>query len=467
MLLTITTTHRPATDLGYLVHKNPFRSQQVELAFGSVNVFYPEATQERCTLALLLDVDPIRLVRGKGGFNTSMPLEQYVNDRPYVCSSFLSVALSQAFGQTLHGKCRERPELVETEMPLTARMPVLPCRGGHGFLNRLFEPLGYSVSARRLPLDPESPDWGESPYYTVELTKATTVKELFNHLYVLIPVLDNQKHYYVDQEEIEKLIRRGEGWLAGHPERQEIARRYLKHKSSFAREALARLMEINPAEEQTAVDTESQTEDRVETRLNLGEERLGTVVSVLKASGATNVLDLGCGEGRLLQRLLSDRQFTQIVGLDVSVRALEIAAARLRLSDLPERQRQRIQLLHGSLMYRDRRLEGFDAAAVIEVVEHLDPARLKAFERVLFEFARPATVVLTTPNREYNPTWEAVGSARLRHPDHRFEWSRSEFQAWAAEVAHRYGYLARFLPVGPVSDALGAPTQMGVFELAK
>ena len=464
MLLTITTTHKPATDLGYLVHKNPYRCQQTELSFGSLDIFFPEATKDRCTLALLLDVDPIGLVRGKNNARTSVPLEQYVNDRPYVCSSFLSVALSRAFGQALQGRCKERPELVETMMPLTVNMSVLPCRGGEEFLKRLFEPLGYSLAATRHPLDVEFPDWGDSPYYTVELCKETTVKELLNHLYVLIPVLDNQKHYYVGKNEIDKLMRRGEGWLATHPEREGITRRYLKYQSSYAREALARLMEINPAEDELFDEAKAQPEDRMEERLKLNEERLGTVLSALKASGAEKVLDLGCGGGKLLQILLKEKQFTRIVGLDVSFKVLEIASDRLHLAEMPAKQRERIELLHGSLIYRDRRLENYDAAAVVEVVEHLDKARLKAFERVLFEFAKPNTVVLTTPNREYNRMWEAVGPDKLRHQDHRFEWTRSEFRQWAEGVARQHGYAAKFLPVGPVDEELGAPTQMCIFS---
>jgi 3' terminal RNA ribose 2'-O-methyltransferase Hen1 len=465
MLLTITTTHKPATDLGYLVHKNPYRCQQTELSFGSLDIFFPEATKDRCTLALLLDVDPIGLVRGKNNARTSVPLEQYVNDRPYVCSSFLSVALSRAFGQALQGRCKERPELVETMMPLTVNMSVLPCRGGEEFLKRLFEPLGYSLAATRHPLDVEFPDWGDSPYYTVELCKETTVKELLNHLYVLIPVLDNQKHYYVGKNEIDKLMRRGEGWLATHPEREGITRRYLKYQSSYAREALARLMEINPAEDELFDEAKAQPEDRMEERLKLNEERLGTVLSALKASGAEKVLDLGCGGGKLLQILLKEKQFTRIVGLDVSFKVLEIASDRLHLAEMPAKQRERIELLHGSLIYRDRRLENYDAAAVVEVVEHLDKARLKAFERVLFEFAKPTTVVLTTPNREYNRMWEAVGPDKLRHQDHRFEWTRSEFREWAEGVARQHGYAAKFLPVGPMDEELGAPTQMCIFSL--
>lgn len=201
--------------------------------------------------------------------------------------------------------------------------------------------------------------------------------------------------------------------------------------------------------------------------MSLNEQRLGAVMAAVRGSGGRRVLDLGCGEGKLLRELLKDQQFEEIVGMDVSIRSLETARDRLKLDRMPERQAARIKLIHGSLIYRDRRLEGFDAAAVVEVVEHLDPPRLASFERAVFEFARPGTVVLTTPNREYNVTWENVGAERFRHPDHRFEWTRAEFQDWAEGVADRHGYTVRFLPIGPVDETLGSPTQMAVFRRAE
>jgi 3' terminal RNA ribose 2'-O-methyltransferase Hen1 len=464
MLLTVTTTHKPATDLGFLLHKHPERFQSYDLSFGRVHVFYPEVSPERCSACLLLDVDPVGTVRGKGAGEGL--LAQYVNDRPYVASSLLSVALSQVFGSALQGRCKDRPELATTALPLEARLDVVPVRGGERFLRSVFEPLGYSVEAVRHALDERFSEWGESPYFSVTIRKLTPLSNLLAHLYVLVPVFDNQKHYFVGEDELEKLLAKGTGWLSSHPEREEISRRYLKHQPSLFRQALARL--VQEEQPSAATDDEQRPADRpeeiLEQPLSLHEERIGAVLAALRGSGAKRVLDLGCGEGKLLRELLKDKQFEEIVGMDVSIRSLETARDRLNLDRLSERQAARIKLIHGSLIYRDRRLEGFAAAAVVEVVEHLDPPRLWAFERALFEFARPKTVVLTTPNREYNIKWENVGTERLRHPDHRFEWTRQEFRDWAEGVAGRHGYGVRFVPVGPVDQAVGSPTQMGVFQ---
>ena len=510
MLMTLTSTHEAATDLGFLLRKNPARPQSFSLSFGKAHVFYPEATSERCTVALLVEIDPVGLVRNRRGpSGEGGALEQYVNDRPYAASSFLSVAIADVFGSALAGKSKERPELADVPLPLSVTFSALPCHGGDEFLRKLFDPLGYTVSARRLPLDAKFPDWGESSYFHVELNARLPLRQLLSHLYVLVPVLDNDKHYWVGDDEVEKLLRHGEGWLTSHPEREAITRRYLKHQRSLVDDALAQLTdgsEPNPdavaekrdAEEaaleqhvaqvsKPAVSPTSKSADvrtvksgkvvaafaGLETRdtadlevcatPTLNEQRLGAVLAALKSAGAARVLDLGCGEGRLLQALLKEKQFTEIVGMDVSHRALEIASDRLHYDRLPPMQKERIRLLHGSLIYRDQRLAGFDAAAVVEVIEHLDAARLAAFERVLFECAKPKNIVITTPNHEYNVKWKTLPAGKFRHRDHRFEWTRAEFQAWANKVAARSGYNARFLSVGPEDSTVGSPTQMAVF----
>ena len=464
MLLTITYTGNPATDLGYLLHKSPSRVHSFEQVFGKAHVFYPETSAQRCTAALLLEIDPIGLVRNRRGpSGEAHMLEQYVNDRPYAASSFLSVAIARTFGTAITGRSKERQELAEIPLPLEARIAVLPCRGGENLLRRLFEPLAYEVAAIRHALDTRFPEWGESPYFTVTLKATVRLSDLLTHLYVLIPVLDDDKHYWVGDEEVDKLLRHGEGWLRAHPERELITNRYLKHQKRLAREALTRLIGEEEPEAEEMAEIHTREEEAIEKPISLAEQRMGAVMAALRSSGAKRVLDLGCGEGRLLRELLKDKTFAEIVGLDVSHRVLEIAAQRLHLENLPTMQKDRIRLLHGSLTYRDARLAGYDAATVVEVIEHQDAPRLAAFERVLFEFAHPQTVVVTTPNVEYNVKFETLPAGKMRHKDHRFEWTRAEFQSWATSMATRFGYSVRFLPVGPEDQAAGSPTQMGIF----
>jgi 3' terminal RNA ribose 2'-O-methyltransferase Hen1 len=465
MLLTITNTRLPAADLGYLLHKNPEKVQSFDLAYGKAHVFYPEATDERCTFALLLDIDPVGLVRNRRGpAGESHALEQYVNDRPYVASSFLSVALKRVLSSAVAGTSRGRPELVTQPLPLTAKLPVIASRGGEEALKKLFEPLGYAVLTERHPLDEKFPDWGEGPYFAVELRKETTLQDLLTHLYVLIPVLDADKHYWVGDDEVEKLLRFGEGWLKTHPEREYIVRRYLKHRSRLMRDALARLVEEELGDPDEQQQKKTEQEEEIEKPLKLNDVRVQCVLDALKNSGAQRVVDLGCGEGKLLRELLKDKQFKEILGMDVSYRSLEVASERLHMDTLPSMQKERIKLIQGSLMYRDKRLAEYDAASVVEVIEHLDEPRLAAFERVLFEFAKPATVVLTTPNYEYNVKFATLPAGQLRHKDHRFEWTREQFQSWAKGIAERYGYTVNFSAVGEEDPTLGAPTQMGVFS---
>ncbi|NJD07798.1 MAG: 3' terminal RNA ribose 2'-O-methyltransferase Hen1 [Methylococcaceae bacterium] len=474
MLLTLTNTRTPATDLGFLLHKHPDRVQKFSLSFGEAHVFYPEANPDCCTACLLVDVDPVGLVRGKSQANGGL-LDQYVNDRPYAASSFLSVAIGEVYSSALQGRCNHRPDLVDQPLPLQVQLPAVPARGETGLVHALFEPLGYDVEATRLPLDERFPEWGDSPYVALTLNASATIKDVLSHLYVLLPVLDNAKHYWVGQDELEKLLRHGASWLATHPEKEFIARRYLRHQRSLAREALERL---DVAEDDDAIEPASDTgetapndmasitpeEAVVEAPISLNESRIRAVLAVLDAVEAKSVVDLGCGEGKLLYRLLKESRISRLVGLDVSIRALEIAAARLNLDQLPPRVRERITLLQGGLTYRDARIEDFDAALAIEVIEHLDLGRLAAFEKVLFRCARPRVVVVTTPNVEYNVRYETLPAGRLRHTDHRFEWTRTEFRDWGRRVAEQHGYAVRFEPIGEADPELGAPTQMAVFE---
>ncbi|MGW0077969.1 3' terminal RNA ribose 2'-O-methyltransferase Hen1 [Streptomyces cellulosae] len=478
MFLTISTTgsaQRPATDLGHLLHKHPEKAQAFSTSYGTAHVLYPEADTGRCTAALLLEVDAVALVRrGKGKGRGGAPdaaLTQYVNDRPYAASSLLAVALGSVFSSAMRGVCTARPELPDAPRPLRIEVPVLPARGGADLVRRLFEPLGWTVTAEPVPLDAEFPDWGDSRYIRLTLeAQELTLAEALRHLYVLLPVLDDAKHYWVSPDEVDKLLRVGDGWLAGHPERELITRRYLSHRWSLTRQAkerleLVRLAEADDSEVEdldNAVEPEAEDEEKP---TSLAVQRREAILAVLRASGAARVLDLGCGQGQLVQALLKDPAFTEIVGVDVSMRALTIASRRLKLDRMGERQASRVTLLQGSLAYSDKRLKGYDAAVLSEVIEHLDLPRLPALEYAVFGAARPHTVCVTTPNVEYNVRWESLPAGHVRHGDHRFEWTREEFRGWARTVAERHGYDVEFLPVGPDDPEVGPPTQMAVFRL--
>ncbi|WP_204014176.1 3' terminal RNA ribose 2'-O-methyltransferase Hen1 [Sphaerimonospora thailandensis] len=494
MLLTISTTARPATDLGFLLHKHPDRVQEFGQSFGTARVFYPEADEDRCTAALLVEVDPVRLVRSRGRSSPDFSLGQYVNDRPYAASSLLAVALADVFRTARAGRCASRQELADGPIPLEIALPALPCRGGADLAYRLFEPLGWTVDAAAVPLDERFPEWGDSRYLRLALRGAVRLADALNHLYVLLPVLDDAKHYWMAGDEVDKLVRAGEGWLAAHPERGLITRRYLGRRATLTREAFARLAEIGddleeslepPVEEEAAAATTVETgtgpgadpaadpaadpgaDQGGEAGAPLNVLRREAVVAALEEVGARTVIDLGCGSGQLLSALLARPAFTRVAGMDVSARALALAGRRLKPERMPDAKRARLELFQGSLTYTDTRLAGYDAAVLMEVVEHVDPPRLPALERVVFGAAAPTHVIVTTPNAEFNVRYEFLarddGTPVWRHPDHRFEWTRAEFAEWAAGVCERYGYAVTQRPVGEHDPELGSPTQLAIF----
>ncbi len=463
MFLTLTTTHRPATDLGFLLHKHPDRVQQFAQSFGTATVFYPEASEERCTAALLLEIDAVRLARSARKGTPDFSLAQYVNDRSYAASSLLGVALADVFNTARSGRCNSRQELADSAIELRIEIPVLPCRGGPGVAHRIFAPLGWQVEATAIPLDERFRDWGDSRYVRLSLAGTVRLADALNQLYVLLPVLDEAKHYWQGPDEVEKLLRSGAGWLAGHPERALITRRYLGRRDALTRVALARLAELDDDQEES-IDAagEEEVAQPVERRQPLNEQRHEAFLAALRRLGVHSVIDLGCGSGQFLARLIKEPALTKITGMDVSARSLQFAARRLRLDELNERQAARLDLFQGALTYEDPRLTGYDAAVLMEVIEHLDPSRLGALERVVFAAARPATVLISTPNADYNANYE--GLSGMRHPDHRFEWARSDFAGWAQRVADEHGYRVEFTGIGEQDPERGTPTQLAVFH---
>ncbi|TXK19971.1 3' terminal RNA ribose 2'-O-methyltransferase Hen1 [Homoserinibacter sp. GY 40078] len=446
-----------STAFGFLLFKHPAKLQSFDVTVGQAHVFYPEATPERTTVALMLELDPVELARSRRFTGDAFALAHYVNDRPYASSSMMAVALGKVFRTAMTGRSDSYPELAAGTIPLVVTVAAVPARGGAELVRELFEPLGWSVTADPIPLDPERADWGDSRFVDLRLEGSIRLADALNQLYVLLPVLDDAKHYWVSDDEVGKLVRAGEGWLADHPQKDLITRRYLRHEKRIVADAAARL--ANPDADGTVEEDENQP--RAAPRLV--DQRADAVMRALHDVRAHRVADLGCGEGALLARLLADSAFTEIVGTDVSSRSLTIAERRLDLRRAPDRVRERVRLLQSSVTYQDDRIAGMDAAVLMEVIEHIDLDRLPAAERAVWGLAQPEAVVVTTPNADYNALYPALPAGHLRHTDHRFEFTRDEFQGWASRVAGEYGYSVEFRTVGEVDERLGSPTQLALF----
>ncbi|MEU2952875.1 3' terminal RNA ribose 2'-O-methyltransferase Hen1 [Streptomyces xanthochromogenes] len=432
MFLTITTTgtpESPATDLGFLLHKHPDKAQRFSTSHGTAHVFYPEASVERCTAALLLEVDPVALVRrgqGKGrGGAPDAALAQYVNDRPYAASSLMSVALAGVFKSALRGVCAAQPERAAAPLPLRVEVPALPARGGAELVHKLFGPLGWSsVSAEPIVLDERFPEWGDSRYVRLVLEGELRLADALRQLYVLLPVLDDAKHYWVAPDEVDKLLRAGDGWLADHPEQKLITSRYLSRRWGLARQAmerleLVRLAEVDGLEVEQIDNAVDESTDTAEQPVPLAAQRRTAILATLEAAGASRVLDLGCGQGQLVQELLKNARFTEVVGVDVSMRALTVAARRLRTDRMTERQTERLTLMQGSLAYTDTAAFTEAYRRYCWTTDGLDGVRLAPFQILAVQgrslAAVPHDEQLAWLDRlvEHDPTGLLRATARL------------------------------------------------------
>ena len=453
MLLSITTTHTPATDLGYLLHKHPDKIQNFEITGGTAYVMYPEATEERCTCALIVDIDPIALVRGKPGSKNAGLVRDYVNDRPYTANSITASAMSDVFRSALNGRCVAREALVQTPIDLKASIASVRLSAGVERIERLWSALGYDTTVEPLDGNAEEAKYGK---ITIASSKHT-LAQMLSQMSVLIPAIDGRKHHFVSASDIEVLVRRGQDWLGEHPDREWVSRRFLNRQQTLAEAALERLVPEEADEDSETGEARAQSHTL---RVPLQKARIEAVRARLLERGATRIVDVGCGEGDLIRALVKEPQVVEVIGVDASTTALERAERRVRR--LPEQHKNKMKFVHAPAGAIDERWSQCDAIAVVETIEHIDPENWEPVERCIFEIARPKTVVVTTPNREYNPVY-GIAPDKRRHRDHRFEWTREEMRTWCENTAKRYGYEVEVEGIGTIDPEHGSPTLMGVF----
>jgi 3' terminal RNA ribose 2'-O-methyltransferase Hen1 len=464
--LSIATTRQSATDLGFLLYKHPdrvFRSDASRNSKMSAVGFYPEAADERCEFCLIVEVDPVERVRGA---SWGAGIAQYVEPLPFLASSYMSQALSLCLRSAMNGIVTSKNASEEKRLQAAAvekwplEITVSPLRTSPALISRMFEPLGWDVSLHSVPLDIPGMTSEEArrctDLHTLTIRGEATLQDALTHLYVLLPALDPARHYFYGEDEVQKLLDKSQNWLEQHPARELIVGRYLS-KSRELRETA--LQQIAGDEDETAEDETATSEPGT-----AHDERHLKIIEIIRNAGDVSVVDLGCGEGKLLSRLAKLPGKLQITGVEPAMRDLE--KAQRNLSRNPGKQVDpRIKLKHGSILYADEQLKGFDIAILSEVIEHIDPDRLDHAERCVFGFMQPRKVVVTTPNASFNAMFD-LEEGQFRHRDHRFEWTESEARTWSDRICRDYGYSCELGGAGGYDPECGHLSHFIVFEKA-
>ena len=445
MLLTIACNGPDATDLSWLLHKRPDRFQKFDLGYGNAFIFFPEYARDRCTACLLLEIrsDSLNeLCKAKDGEF------QYVNSRQYLSSSLLSAAIGRAFSSALKGVCQDKPSLVDKSYDIEIRISSFSCRINPDFIERILAPLGYGIEWEELQKEEDYLDGGFS-YGDLHLRIHATLQNVLSHLYILFPVFDRQTHVWLGETQLQKFIRHSQKWLGEHPEKRLIINEYF----GPAADLRYRMLELFGA---------LRNQDDNPQYASLNYARQSAIDGVLAASGAKSVIDLGCGNASLLSYLHEKDTYEKLAGMDVSAKNIESARKKLGSSFLHTRATP--DLFIGSLTYSDKRIFGYDAAILSEVIEHFETERMDSIMRIILSEARPKLFVMTTPNKTYNHEFPFLEPGAFRHPDHRHEFDKNEFSEFCERYASMFDYDFEMSHIGEELSEVGAPTLMGIFK---
>ena len=443
MLLTLACSGKDAPDLSWLLHKRPNRLQAFDLPYGKAFVFFPEYTETRSVVSLLLEINQEALndlcKNKEGEF-------QFVNPRQFLSSSLLSGAIGKVFSSAIKGICADKPELVNKEYDLELELTNFSCRLKPEYVARIFKPLGYAIA-----FDNISSDFPREKLIVgnLRLKGKTNLKDLLSQLYILIPVFDRYLHFWIDEPQLQRFIRLTAGWLESHPEKRFILTEYFWPAADFKSRVLERF---------NAIPGLSSNEKAQPLKI----QRHEAIEATLAIHGAKTIIDLGCGEGSLIFYLLEQKKYAKIAGTDISAKNIE--SAKKRIAGRPSRACREDDLFVSSLTYPDKRLRGYDAAVLSEVIEHFEINRMNTVMKNILGAAKPQIFIMTTPNRAYNNQFSGLADGAMRHPDHRYEFTEEEFTNFCRKNASAFGYEVELEPIGEISPEFGAPTLMGVFK---
>ncbi|MCK1992095.1 3' terminal RNA ribose 2'-O-methyltransferase Hen1 [Peribacillus muralis] len=444
MQLTINASGNNVKAISYLLSKNPNNLYERKHKGHVVRLFYSTFTETEMEATIFVTPDPIELVKNTAN---SYDITHYINDREFAVSSIFCSLIRSALGTALNGQPKEEhAEWVNHPFSFQFDFGPVVSTLSDNQLRELFEPIGYEVSITRPDIQYSFDMKDRSSTRTVSLKGLKTLQEGLRHLFVLIPVIDNYKHYYIDEKEIDKLERYGEGWLDDHPMRDFIYRQSLRFKEVYS------IVENKKPE---------MKKDDKESKVRLNDLRYEKIFDTVSQMHPSSVVDFGSGEGKLSVRLGFIEGVKEILAVEPSQSATLKALGRF--DKVKDKEKFVIpKPLWGSLFYYDEELKNKDVIILCEVIEHIDEHRLPKVMDTILQDYQPRALILTTPNREYNEVYDMEDA--LRHNDHRFEWTRAEFQQWCTARNHDDSYDLRFEGIGEEHVTQGCPTQMCVFE---
>ena len=495
MYLTVKAAGPHAGMISHLLAKNPHNRYERNEKGARVRLIYSAFAEEKIEFTIFATPDPIDLVKGSPH---SYDITQYINDREFVVSSLFCSYIRPALGTALNGKPKaDYADWVEHVFPLEVTFGPVASNLPDAVIESLFTALGYEADIERGAAEYTFDLKSRSSVRNIRVSGQATLQQMLRQLFILMPVLDDYKHYYIGTEEIDKLQRYGEGWLQDHPQQELIIKRALRFAPLIAdyrklagdnvQKAAVNLLDTNTtdtdantlqqpgneqittgitASQQGEADTLSSSADVQETAvppIRLNELRYQAIVDqVSSLPRRRSVVDFGAGEGKLSVRLAGIEGVEQVYAVEPSayagLRALE------RFGKL-EREGQQIvpRLVTGSLFYRDDQWAGQDVIILCEVIEHINEHRLPQVMATLLDEYHPETLIMTTPNREYNAVYE-MEEQEIRHTDHRFEWTRAEWADHCQDWVSGRPYEVSLHGIGDISEIHGQPTQMAVFR---
>lgn len=452
MQLTIKAIGENSRVISYLLSKNPSNLYDRDEKGSRVRLVYTAFTEEETELLIYVTPDPVELVRNSPN---TFDITQYINDREFAVSSLFCSYIKSALATALNGKPKDdfikwvdyKFDLILGFGPVASDLP-------DAVIESIFTPIGYEVKIERGITDYSFKLKSRSSARYINLTGRQTLQNAIRHLFILIPVLDNYKHYYMDKSEVDKLERYGTGWLDDHPMRDLIIKRALKFKELIS--------EVASPKKEDLLQGDSEPVEESEIKVRLNEQRYQTIVDIVtKLPQKETVVDFGSGEGKLSVRLGFIPGVKEVLAVEPS-QVSQLRAIRkidkVRSSEGFVAPTQ----VWGSLFYFDTRLCDKDVMILSEVIEHIDEYRLAPIIETVFAQYSPKTLIINTPNYEYNVVFEMKDN--LRHSDHRFEWTREQFSLWCKELGARYNYSVNIGGIGEEDTDHGFPTQIAIFS---